>query len=92
MVWAAAYLWYHQRVGLQPAFWAEWMPGQVLSGILDVQDGIGNGVQVVFGGVLALGLPVTHAVGGLAGHVTELPQVENQQGVGQAGQALADEA
>ena len=33
IVWAAAYLWYHQRVGLQPAFWAEWMPGQVLSGI-----------------------------------------------------------
>lgn len=33
LVWAAAYLWYHQRVGLEPAFWAEWMPGQVLSGI-----------------------------------------------------------
>ncbi len=33
VVWAAAYLWYHQRVGLEPAFWAEWMPGQVLSGI-----------------------------------------------------------
>ena len=33
LCWAAAYLWYHQRVGLQPAFWAEWMPGQVLSGI-----------------------------------------------------------
>jgi len=33
IVWAAAYLWYHQRVGLEPAFWAEWMPGQVLSGI-----------------------------------------------------------
>ena len=33
LVWAAAYVWYHQRVGLQPAFWAEWMPGQVLSGI-----------------------------------------------------------
>ncbi len=33
LVWAGAYLWYHQRVGLQPAFWAEWMPGQILSGI-----------------------------------------------------------
>ncbi|MFL6153255.1 MAG: MDR family MFS transporter, partial [Ornithinibacter sp.] len=33
IIWAGAYLWYHQRVGLQPAFWAEWMPGQVLSGI-----------------------------------------------------------
>lgn len=33
LVWAGAYLWYHQQVGLEPAFWAEWMPGQVLSGI-----------------------------------------------------------
>ncbi len=33
VIWSAAYLWYHQRVGLTPAFWAEWMPGQVLSGI-----------------------------------------------------------
>lgn len=33
LVWAGAYLWYHQRVGLAPAFWAEWMPGQLLSGI-----------------------------------------------------------
>lgn len=33
LVWAGAYLWYHQQVGLTPAFWAEWMPGQVLSGI-----------------------------------------------------------
>ena len=33
LVWAAAYLWYHQRVGLQPAFWAQWMPGQLLSGV-----------------------------------------------------------
>ena len=33
LVWAAAYLWYHQRVGPEPAFWAQWMPGQVLSGI-----------------------------------------------------------
>ena len=33
LVWAGAYLWYHQQVGLVPAFWAEWFPGQVLSGI-----------------------------------------------------------
>jgi EmrB/QacA subfamily drug resistance transporter len=33
LVWAGAYLWYHQRVGTTPAFWAEWLPGQVLSGI-----------------------------------------------------------
>jgi EmrB/QacA subfamily drug resistance transporter len=33
LVWAAAYLWYVQEVGLQPAFLAEWLPGQVLSGI-----------------------------------------------------------
>ncbi|HSU01252.1 MAG TPA: DHA2 family efflux MFS transporter permease subunit [Nocardioides sp.] len=33
LVWAGAYLWYHQQVGLEPAFWTEWFPGQVLSGI-----------------------------------------------------------
>jgi NTE family protein len=33
LVWAGAYLWYHQQVGLVPAFWTEWFPGQVLSGI-----------------------------------------------------------
>ncbi len=33
LVWAGAYLWYHRMVGLEPAFWAEWLPGQVLSGI-----------------------------------------------------------
>jgi NTE family protein len=33
IVWAAAYLWYHQQVGLEPAFWSQWLPGQVLSGI-----------------------------------------------------------
>jgi NTE family protein len=33
LVWASAYFWYHQQVGLEPAFWAEWMPGQLLSGI-----------------------------------------------------------
>ena len=33
IVWAGAYVWYHQRVGLEPAFWTEWLPGQVISGI-----------------------------------------------------------
>jgi NTE family protein len=33
LVWAGAYLWYHQEVGLTPAFWTEWLPGQLLSGI-----------------------------------------------------------
>jgi EmrB/QacA subfamily drug resistance transporter len=33
LVWAGAYLWYHQMVGTAPAFWAEWLPGQLLSGI-----------------------------------------------------------
>ncbi len=33
LVWAGAYLWYHQQVGLEPAFWTEWLPGQLLSGI-----------------------------------------------------------
>ena len=33
VVWAGAYVWYHQRVGLEPAFWSQWLPGQVLSGI-----------------------------------------------------------
>ncbi len=33
IVWAGAYVWYHQRVGVEPAFWAEWFPGQVISGI-----------------------------------------------------------
>lgn len=33
LVWAGAYVWYHQQVGPEPAFWAEWLPGQVLSGI-----------------------------------------------------------
>lgn len=33
LVWAGGYAWYHQRVGLEPAFLAQWLPGQVLSGI-----------------------------------------------------------
>ncbi|GAA2120320.1 DHA2 family efflux MFS transporter permease subunit [Nocardioides bigeumensis] len=33
LVWAGAYLWYEQQVGLEPAFLTQWLPGQVLSGI-----------------------------------------------------------
>ncbi|KAB7745607.1 DHA2 family efflux MFS transporter permease subunit [Nostocoides sp. F2B08] len=33
LIWAAAFLWYHQMVGPEPAFWAEWLPGQILSGL-----------------------------------------------------------
>lgn len=33
LVWAGAYLWYHQQVGIEPAFWSQWFPGQVISGI-----------------------------------------------------------
>jgi NTE family protein len=33
LVWAGAYLWYHQQVGIEPAFWSQWLPGQVISGI-----------------------------------------------------------
>ena len=32
-IWALALLWYVDRVGLRPAFLAEWLPGQVLSGL-----------------------------------------------------------
>src|SRR5262249_59553393 len=33
LVWAGAYVWYATQVGTSPAFWSEWLPGQVLSGI-----------------------------------------------------------
>jgi EmrB/QacA subfamily drug resistance transporter len=33
LVWAGAYVWYHQVVGVEPAFWSQWLPGQVISGI-----------------------------------------------------------
>ena len=32
-IWALAYVWYFAVVGTTPAFLAEWLPGQVLSGI-----------------------------------------------------------
>jgi EmrB/QacA subfamily drug resistance transporter len=33
LIWAGAYVWYATQVGTEPAFLAEWLPGQVLSGI-----------------------------------------------------------
>ncbi|HET9499176.1 MAG TPA: MFS transporter [Marmoricola sp.] len=48
LVWAAAYLWYAVMVGAEPAFWAEWMPGQVLSGI-----GVGATLPVLGSAALA---------------------------------------
>ena len=33
LCWAAAFLWYVMVVGDTPAFWSQWLPGQVLSGI-----------------------------------------------------------
>ena len=33
LIWAGAYVWYAARVGAEPAFFSEWLPGQVLSGI-----------------------------------------------------------
>lgn len=33
LVWMGAYLWYAGRVGTQPHFVTEWLPGQVLSGV-----------------------------------------------------------
>lgn len=33
IVWAGAYVWYHQQVGIEPAFWSQWFPGQIISGI-----------------------------------------------------------
>ena len=33
LIWAGSYVWYATQVGTTPAFLAEWLPGQVLSGI-----------------------------------------------------------
>jgi EmrB/QacA subfamily drug resistance transporter len=48
LLWAAAYVWYHQRVGVTPAFLREWLPGQVLSGI-----GVGATLPVLGSAALA---------------------------------------
>lgn len=48
LVWAAAYVWYAVVVGPEPAFWAHWLPGQVLSGI-----GVGATLPVLGSAALA---------------------------------------
>jgi EmrB/QacA subfamily drug resistance transporter len=48
VVWSAAYLWYALVVGVEPAFWAQWLPGQVLSGI-----GVGATLPVLGSAALA---------------------------------------
>ena len=45
---AAAYIWYATRVGLQPDFLGQWLPGQILSGI-----GVGATLPVASAGGLA---------------------------------------
>ncbi len=48
LVWCGAYIWYSTKVGLQPDFLGQWLPGQVLSGI-----GVGTVVPVASAGGLA---------------------------------------
>jgi NTE family protein len=48
LIWAGAYVWYATRVGLQPDFVGEWLPGQILSGI-----GVGATVPVAAAGGLS---------------------------------------
>ena len=48
LVWAGAYLWYHQATGVTPDFLGAWLPGQVLSGI-----GVGATLPVLGSAALA---------------------------------------
>ena len=48
LVWASAYVWYAGVIGPEPAFWSEWLPGQVLSGI-----GVGATLPVLGSAALA---------------------------------------
>lgn len=48
IVWAGAYVWYATRVGTSPSFLAEWLPGQVLSGL-----GVGATLPVLGSAALA---------------------------------------
>ncbi len=48
IIWSLAYVWYATRVGLQPDFFGEWLPGQVLSGI-----GVGATLPVLGSAALA---------------------------------------
>jgi EmrB/QacA subfamily drug resistance transporter len=49
LVWAAAYLWYPLVLDDQPAFWSQWLPGQVLSGI-----GVGATLPLLTSAALAV--------------------------------------
>ncbi|MGB4137265.1 MAG: MDR family MFS transporter/patatin-like phospholipase family protein, partial [Microbacterium sp.] len=33
VVWALGYVWYVRVVGTTPEFWAQWLPGQIISGV-----------------------------------------------------------
>ena len=48
LVWAGAYVWYHQRTGVTPDFLGAWLPGQILSGI-----GVGATLPVLGSAALA---------------------------------------
>jgi EmrB/QacA subfamily drug resistance transporter len=48
IIWSLAYVWYATRVGLQPDFFGEWLPGQVLSGV-----GVGATLPVLGSAALA---------------------------------------
>jgi len=48
LVWAGAYIWYHQATGVTPDFLGAWLPGQVLSGI-----GVGATLPVLGSAALA---------------------------------------
>jgi NTE family protein len=48
LIWAGAYVWYATQVGTTPAFWSEWLPGQVLSGI-----GVGATLPILGSAALA---------------------------------------
>ncbi len=48
LVWALAYVWYATRVGTQPDFLGEWLPGQLLSGL-----GVGATLPILGSAALA---------------------------------------
>ncbi|MCU0262496.1 MAG: DHA2 family efflux MFS transporter permease subunit [Candidatus Nanopelagicales bacterium] len=48
LIWAGGYVWYATQVGTTPAFLAEWLPGQVLSGL-----GVGMALPLLGSATLA---------------------------------------
>ena len=48
IVWCAAYLWYAEVVGPEPAFLTQWLPGQLLSGL-----GVGATLPILASAALA---------------------------------------